>query len=405
MDLELRTITPGDVDAYTLTDSYAFGYRAEDGELHEPWVTAEMDRAFAAFDGDEIAGSGRNYSLELTMPGAAPIAAGGVSWIAVRPTHRRRGILTRVMTALLDDSAERGEVVSLLTASEATIYGRFGFGVGSRHRSVVVDTRDARFRSPAPPGRLRMVEADESRRLAPELFERVRRVQPGAVSRPEPWWEGEWAPPRDVKPRFDVVYEVDGRVEGLAVYSSRESWLHGAPDSAAKVRDLLATTPDAEAALWRFFCELDLVTTVEAEQVPVDTVLPWLLTDSRRVRTTLVGDWGWVRPLDVAVYLTARRYATREHLVLEVHDPFRPEGAAAGCFALEVGPDGAECTRTTAEPDLVLGVDDLGAISLGDVRPSLLARAGRVQARTDAALAAADRTFSTERAPFLLTWF
>jgi len=250
-----------------------------------------------------------------------------------------------------------------------------------------------------------MVEPDESQRLAPELFERVRRATPGAVSRPDSWWSGEWAPPHDVKPRFDVVFEIDGRVDGLAVYAIRESWTHGAPDSAANVRDLLAATPEAEVALWRFFGELDLVTTVEAERVPVDTVLPWLLTDSRRVRTTLVNDWAWVRPLDVAAYLAARRTATCEHLVLEVHDPFRPAGAAAGRFRLDIGPDGAECARTTAAADLTLGVDDLGAISLGDVRPSLLARAGRVDARTDDVLAAADRAFATDRAPFLLTWF
>jgi predicted acetyltransferase len=407
VDLELRTIRPDEVPAFTLADNYAFGYRLDgsEGQLHEPWVAGELDRAFAMFEGDDVVGLGRNYSLELTMPGADPIPAGGVSWIGVRPTHRRRGILTRIMTTLLDESVARGEPVSMLTASEGAIYGRFGYGIGSRHRSVSIDVRGARFRDAPPPGRVRLVEADESQRLAPELFERVRRATPGAASRPEHWWPGEWAPAHDVKPRFDVVYERDGRVDGLAVYSVKQEWGGGVPSHTVVVRDVLATTTEAEAALWRFLCEIDLVRAVEAEHVPVDTVLPWLFTDSRRVRTTLLNDWGWVRPLDVPAYLSARRYGTAARLVLEVHDAFRPEGAAAGRFVLDAGPDGAACTRTAEEPDLVLGVGDLGAVSLGDTRPSELVRAGRIEARTDGAAAAADRAFTTDRAPFLLTWF
>lgn len=407
MDLELRTIRPDEVPAYALADSYAFGYRLEDGEaqLHLPWVAGELDRAFAMFEDDDVVGLGRNFSLELTMPGGEPIAAGGVSWIGVRPTHRRRGILTRIMTTLLDESTERGESVSMLTASEAAIYGRFGFGIASRHRSVSIDVRGAQLRDAPPPGRVRYVEAGESHALAPVLFERVRRITPGAVSRPEHWWPGEWAPAHDVKPRFDVVYERDGRVDGLAVYSVKQDWSAGVPSHTAVVRDVLAATTEAEIALWRFLCELDLVTIVEAEHVPVDTVLPWLFTDSRRVRTTLLSDWGWVRPLDVPAYLSARRYDAAARLVLEVHDRFRPEGAAAGRFVLDAGPDGASCTRTTEEPDLVLGVDDVGAVSLGDTRPSLLVRVGRIEERTGGAARAADRAFATERAPFLMTWF
>jgi predicted acetyltransferase len=405
MDVEIRPITPAEVPEYVRSDSYAFGYRPAEPDLHEPWVAGELDRAFAAFAGSEIVGSGRNYSLELTLPGGVPIPAGGVSWISVRPTHRRRGILTRVMSSLLDDSVARGESVSMLTASEGGIYERFGFGVASRHLGVSIDTRGAVFRDPPPAGRLRMVEPEESAELAPELFDRVRCRCTGAASRPAIWWPAEWAPDEMVKPRFDVVYERDGRVEGLAVYSVRQEWSRGTPNHTAVVRDLLGASAEAEIALWRFLCELDLVTTVEHLRVPVDTVLPWLLTDPRRVHTTMLNDWGWVRPLDVPAYLSARAFATSERLVLDVHDERRPAGAAHGCFALDTGPDGAACVRTTEPADLVLGVADLGAISLGGVRPSTLAHAGRIEERTGGALAAADRAFAADRAPFLLTWF
>jgi hypothetical protein len=96
------------------------------------WAGAELERTVAAFDGDQIVGTGRNYSLELTLPGGAIVPASGVSWISVRPTHRRQGILRSMMEYLLDESARREDPVSMLTASEGGIYGRFGFGVATR---------------------------------------------------------------------------------------------------------------------------------------------------------------------------------------------------------------------------------------------------------------------------------
>jgi len=91
--------------------------------------------------------------------------------------------------------------------------------------------------------------------------------------------------------------------------------------------------------------------------------------------------------------------------VFEVADAFRPDGAAAGRFALDGGPDGADAARTDADPDLVLAVADLGAAYLGGVNFSTLARAGLVEERTPGALARADAMFRTDPAPFAMTWF
>jgi predicted acetyltransferase len=106
----------------------------------------------------------------------------------------------------------------------------------------------------------------------------------------------------------------------------------------------------------------------------------------------------WVRLVDVAAGLAARRYAVAGKLVLEVADHFCPD--QAGRYLLEGGPEGATCQRTTEEPDLALDVADLGAALLGGVRFITLARAGRVQARMPDALARADALFRTESAPW-----
>lgn len=406
MDLDLRPIVADELPAFKLTDQYGFGFRHQDAESHRGWAEAELDRTVAAFEGDEIVGIGRNYSLELTLPGGAVIPAGGVSWIAVRPTHRRRGILRRIMTYLVEESAVRGEAVSILTASEGGIYGRFGFGVATRAQSIELQSREVEFVNPVARGRVRLIEPEEALKVGPELFDRVRPQRNGAVSRVPMWWVDEWAPKEWVKNRFDVVYELDGRIEGFAVYGIDGSWMkNGISNKSVAVRDLVATTPDAEAALWAYLCNIDLTRRVTAQAVPTDSELLWRLRDGRQVRTTSLADWLWLRPVDVPELLAARRYATSERLVLEVRDEMRPDGRAAGRFLLEGGPDGATCVRTEAAPDVVLDVDVLGSIALGGITASELARAHRLEEHAPGALAAADRMFVPDRAPFNFTWF
>jgi predicted acetyltransferase len=405
MELELRPIVVDEVGAFLRTDEYGFGHRQEHPEQIKGWTETELDRTVAAFEGDEIVGVGRNYSLELTLPGGADIPVAGVSWISVRPTHRRRGILRRIMAYLVEEGARRGECASILTASEGSIYGRFGFGVATEVLSIELRHDAVTFARPVTDGRVRMIELDEASKIAPELFERVRAERNGAVSRPPVWWVEQWASPEEAKKRFDVVYERDGRVEGYAVYAIDGTWINGFNDKTVKVEDLVATTPDAEAALWQFLCSIDLTNRTVHDHVTADIELPWRLTDSRQMRTNARGDWLWLRPVDVPSLLSTRRYAIEETFVLEVRDEMRPDGDAAGRFLLQGGPDAASCERTERAPDLALDVSTLGSLTLGTIEASMLARAGRVEAHTSDALARADRLFAADRAPHNFTWF
>lgn len=405
MDLDLRPIVADELPAYKRTDEYGFGFRHEQPETDATWAEAELERTVAVFEGDEIVGTGRNYSLDLTLPGGAIIPTSAVSWIAVRPTHRRRGILRRMMTYLLEEGAQRGEPASILTASEGGIYSRFGFGVANRVLTIELERAAAVFSEPVTRGRVHMVEPEETLKVAPELFDRVRAQRNGAVSRPPVWWSGAWVNGEMVKHRFDALYELDGRIEGFAVYGIDGLWADGFSDKTVTVHDLVAATPDAEAALWQYLCSIDLTRRITHWTVPPDSELPWRLVDSRQVRSKSLRDWLWLRPVDVPALLGARRYATEERLVIEVRDDLRPDGEAAGRFVLEGGPDGASCARTGTSPDVVLGVSALGAISLGGITASTLARAGQVEEQNAGALAVTDRMFAADRAPFSFTWF
>ena len=103
-----------------------------------------LDRMHAAFDGGDIVGGSGVYPFEMTVPGG-PMQCAGVTIVGVLPTHRRRGILRRMMTAQLADIRERGEPIASLWASEDTIYGRYGYGAASRSGHVLLPARRRRI--------------------------------------------------------------------------------------------------------------------------------------------------------------------------------------------------------------------------------------------------------------------
>jgi predicted acetyltransferase len=406
-DFVLRPVTSDELAGFTTTALTAFGERFEPARFELEWTRVELDRTVAAFEGDEIVGTGRLYSLELTMPGGRLLPTAGVSWIAVLPTHRRRGILTAIKRTQLDDAAERGEPLAILYASESGIYRRFGYGVSTSSMSVSVERRHSAFLDPVPAGRVRLVDEDDARKLFPEIFDRARRTQPGAVQRVDAWWPDEffWRDPNEKGTRYYCVCESpDGNLDGYAAYRFEASWDND-PNGTVHVTDLVTVSPAARAVLWRYLLDVDLVETIKAWVVPVDEPLRWLLRESRRMRVTRLGDSLWVRVLDAPAALSARTYATSGRVVFEVVDALRPDGGAAGRFVLDGGPDGAEARRTSDEPDLVVGVAELGGILLGGVRPSALARAGFVDERTGGALAVADAMFAVEPLPFSMTDF
>jgi predicted acetyltransferase len=162
---------------------------------------------------------------------------------------------------------------------------------------------------------------------------------------------------------------------------------------------------DAAAhALWRFLAEIDLVRTIRFRQQPLDSPLPWLLESPRGVRTE-THDFVWTRLIDVPTALGARTYPVAGRVVVDIGDPSLPDGAAAGTFAVDGAPDGAEVKRVNDGPDLRCDVSAASAAWLGGVRWSELARAGLVEERTDGALARADAMFASSPLPYPFTWF
>jgi predicted acetyltransferase len=298
--------------------------------------------------------------------------------------------------------------MAVLLASEGLIYRRFGYGVATMWMTAELDRRHSAFLHPVTAGgRVRLVDEDAARKFLPDVFDRARRLQPGAVQRVDAWWPDQlfWREADERGARFAAVYEAPGgTLDGYVVYRVDRRWDHFGRNTLV-VEDLVSVSPGARAVLWRFVCDVDLIETIRVLGMPVDDPLRWLLVDSRRLRVTRLADALWVRILDSETALELRGYAASGRLVLDVHDELRPDGDAVGRFALDAGPDGATATRTTSEADLVLDIADLGAAYLGGVTFSSLARAGLVEERTPGALARADAMFHCEPQPYAMTWF
>ena len=332
--------------------------------------------------------------------------------MTVTATHRRRGLLSRMMANELAASKERGEAAAILIAAEYPIYGRFGFGPATWATGWNVDIpRAALGRDPAPfgAGRIDLVDAAEVYSVGPVLHDTVRRRTPGAINRQQQWWRrftGElpW-PGERRKNTFHAVYrDASGHPTGLLGYTVDDTWRGKRPQVTLSVRQLLAATPQAERALWHYALSVDWVVALDSGLRPPDDVLPLLLGDPRAAQVTQHADFMWLRVLDVAKALQARTYAVAGSLVLQVRDD---AGLAGGRYLLNASPDagGSEVRPTTRSADLTLDVGELGTLYLGDESAVRLAALGRVEEGDPRAAARADMLFRTPRRPWCPDFF
>ncbi|MFF8271898.1 GNAT family N-acetyltransferase [Streptomyces sp. NPDC016562] len=409
MSADVRPIAASELPdwLHTVNTGFLNAARATESDVAQLAEHYDLDRVQGGFD----TGTGRcvaafrSFAQELTVPGGASVPATAVSNVGVLPTHRRQGLLSRMMAAEFAAARERGDVLATLIAAEYRIYGRYGFGPAASVSEWEIDVPrtglDPQLSVPADGGRIEMVDAAEVRRIGPELHERLRALTPGMVGRNERWWRLmtglETVSYRPYTEKFHAVYRTAaGEVAGLVLYSADDHWTDAKiPQNTVQVRDLLALTPQAQRALWQFLCSIDWVTKVRTGYRAPDDLAPHLLPDPRAARVVTAADFLWVRVLDVVRALSARTYEVPGVLVLEVTDP---AGPAAGRYRLDAG-SGA-CARTQEPADLRLDASALGSLYLGDASAVRLAELGRVTQERPGAVALADAVFRTARRPW-----
>lgn len=399
------------------TAAYEAWFRAESRGFHGDEPTAEhiawrrtfpldVDRATGVWD-DTIANPAEPvattlcWPADLTVPGHRSVPAWAVSGVTVAPTHRRRGIARALMEAELRTASALGLPVAMLTVSESSLYGRYGYAPAALARDVTVKTRRVRWHVPAPAGRVQFVTAEQLRQDGAAIVEQARLQTPGQISYSGVLWERQLGfSPSDQNAkrlRFIRYDDADGAAQGFAVYRMVEN-AHDFTEHELVLQTLVATTNDAYVGLWRFLVEMDLVSTISAHLRPVDEPLRWMIDDFRAVQVREF-DHLWIRVLDVPAALTARTYARPDRIGIQVTDPL---GFADGTWLLEVAESGDATVTASSEPsDVTVSVNALGSLYLGGANLRHLVATGSVSGDAERL----DGLFRAPVEPYLSIWF
>jgi len=368
----------------------------QDGERFTPFI--EPSRVFAARENDAVVGGCASFPLELSVPGGA-VSAAGITVVGVLPTHRRRGIMRRLMRAQLDDVHARGESIAVLWASEDTIYGQFGYGMASVSGNIDVPRSASAFAQPFESrGAFRILGEAESAAPFANVYERVRLSHPGMISRSADWWRlRRLTDPENRRKGAGelnrVLLSYDGEPMGYALYRVHQQLEGGTTAGYVNVIEAIGASPEATRDIWRFVFDIDWVARVKAMVLPLDHPLFFLLARPREMKF-LIHDGLWVRLVDLPAALAARRRGEGDPVVIEVADRFCPWNA--GRWRLSTA--GAE--RTTAAAELACDVTALGSVYLGGFTFRQLALAGRVNEVRAGAAARADALLPAECAPW-----
>ena len=408
MTVEIRPIEQDEVEAYARAAHLGF---LDSGPL-PPERAERFQRRFqpgrfwSAVDGGRVVATLRSADFDTTLPSAngATVSTAGLTAVTVTATHRRQGIMSKMMHGDMASSVERGEPLATLIAAEWPIYGRFGFAPAVDNATFELDASIARWRVEGE-GSVEVVDVDTLRAEAPAVFDLHRLRSPGEITRDPLTWdayaqitpfEGPWK-------GFQVLCrDGGGTVTGYAQYEIDKHFEGRRPKGKLKLVELVASTTGAAICLWRYLCGIDWVSTIVAEDRSVADPLPYWLEDGRAARVTARNDFVWARPLDVPACLTARSYVGTGRTVVEVVDPMT---YCSGRYELDVTGEGACCTRTEAAAELTMPVGTLGALLFGGASLHQLEGAGLVDEHRAGTVARVDTLFRWPVTPWSVTWF
>ncbi len=268
MSIELRNVTAADYPAWIRAKVSGFGFSIPESQILRTPV--ELDRSLAAYDSGRIVGTINVHSFRMRVPGGwLPMAA--LAGVTVQPTHRRRGIMTRMMNRQLRDMHERGDPLTGLYASESIIYGRFGYGMATFHESWAIDRlRTQLIPSDSGAGRVDFVSRSEALDLFPRIHEESLSRRVGTVHRRAARWEPALGDPQDRGCRDATRFDprrVSRRIQRgrLRFYRIRHR------DQTVAVEELCGLNSRAQRALWQFCFGVDLMTTIRARHRPCRT--------------------------------------------------------------------------------------------------------------------------------------
>ncbi len=425
MVIQIRTPRRDEMSAYYRVLPFANGlpkWEPADAAWHggpEPWPpqrapeTAEQlekraeadaaDESFhpiATFADGVCVGASAAISFEVTAPGGGTVKMAGVTATGVMATHRRHGYLRRMMQAMFEGALDRGEPLAMLSASEGSIYGRFGFSPATYRARWEMARHEAALRPGEPdPGTLELVGAAQAKRAWPKVHAGVRADRVGELTPPRGHWDrlSDEADGTRGPLRYLLHRDRQGAVDGIANF--RLPWSPTAADAGTLVVEALeAVDPVAYRALWSVLVDFDLTKTVVAPGRPREEPLRWMITNPRAMRITRQSDNLWARLLDVPQALTRRAYDTSGEVTFAIDDD-RMCPANNGTWRLRADGASVTCVPTDGTAELTITVPALSSLYLGGMSAHDLAYAGHITAHADGVIGQLARMFRTDPEP------
>lgn len=443
MNLAYRAITREEIPAWTEAMSLGFGRLDHPSTGLFAEAIFDDQRCSATFDGNRVVGTYVSFSVGLSMPGGTELEVNAVSGVTVSPSYRERGILRNAMLDDFRNAVDRGEAMSILFASEYSIYERFGFGPATEFVSLSIDTNGLVMRpfpGGDPLGRVTMSSPTEALVVCKRVYDIAHRQNHGSVSRPDLMWRRSFAL-MDHRPEYEwkgflaVSYDETGEADGYVRLTLSTDWSSERPDATLAVDELVTTTSAAHYRIWKFLTTYGWVRKIVVHETRVDDPVRLLVTDPRRVQQTKRFDHLWARVLDVKKVLEARSYRDLGELTFRIVDDL---GIIDGTYRLVVSPSGATCERL-ADPatngvevgasarseagagvdvslstsgdqqmvpfDVELNASDFSSLVLGAGSPTGFATVGRLRAIQPDVPERMERLFGTTRQPWNPTRF
>lgn len=343
--------------------------------------------------------------MDLSLPGGTVVPIAGLTWVGVHPDVRRRGVLAAMMTDHLTRCRDAGLAISALHASEAGIYGRFGYGMAALQHQVTIG-RGTTFSAPHIHDEAAGITTHLVTMSARGVSDRMRACQsrlardfPGTIVGSSGFFSLMAFEPaealRDKEPRRVIFARHDGEDVGYVGLRREHKWDRARP-SGTVVVGAFCGLPAARLALARRVVDLDLMGTTKLESIGADDPLLGWLGGPRDTNDLQTWDSTWIRLVDLGAAWPLRSFEGDCDVVVQVEDSYAPWNA--GRWRLTASSGSGSAARTDDPADVRLDVAVLGAGFLGHGIGGLL-RAGLVQEHRAGAYAQLARALRTLVAP------
>jgi predicted acetyltransferase len=380
----------------------AYVYAGRYGDTPDNIVSRSMQSEWTlgAFVDRRLVAASTTLPLTMRLNGKAG-KVGGISAVGTLPEYRRQGLVRRLVQRSVAAMRQQGQSLAVLWASQAAIYQRYGFALGTQHVSYSLDPRDIRFVIPyEPQGTCQRLSLGDGFPIIRQLYIDYVSPRHGALHRSRALWQNNALAENvaDGPVHIVVYYNARQQPQGYMVYTTR---FQRVPDAARPqelvIRDLAWLTLEAYLSLWTFVTRHDLVGRVRYLTAPPDDPAPELFEEPRLLHAQSL-EGLWMRVVDVASALPARGYESAGRLVLEIHgDTLAPWNN--GIFRLDTDGGTTQVQHTTAAPDIRLSIKTLVSLWSGHRSVHTLANWGLL-AGEPASIDAADRLFRTRYAPW-----